>query len=377
MNERVYERAGDSWSLQTYTASTWAWSPLFGGKTYFVHPVTSLTRTCSQGASDAACMHQADPVRRTTETWEGITPPGMSSVALYVRSASGEGARLAPGHLDRRALFTYQVSYGQSTFAADDYRILVTETVDQAARPDEPGAQFEPRGRIRTVYDAYGLPVETDEWADADTKAITRRTFDTATGNLLSLTQPAQAAPGGSGARTTYGYDPQRLFVQATTDELGHMVSTTHDLATGALLERAGPNSVTLSNGTRVRERETWQIDGLGRTVAHAVSFDDPAGGYVLHTVQRTFYFDSELPTGSAPSSYVISAVASGSPATPRSTASDGSSPTSRPFPPAKRRSRATAMTATARWRPSPHRTRAWTTAPRSGLSMATTGWDG
>jgi RHS repeat-associated protein len=291
VTESVYERADGNWRLHTFTNNTWQWEPLFGGKTFFVHLDTSLTRTCDQDASDAACMSQTNPVRRTTETWKPRTPPGMSSVALYTRSATQEGSGLDPGHLDRRSQFDYQIRY-----APTDYRVLLRDTIRKAARQDVPGVEFEQRGHTRTIYDASGLPETTDVWADADTVATTRRTFDPATGNLLTLTKPAQAAPGGSGNRTTYDYDPQALFVHTTTDELGHKVFTTHDLATGALLERAGPNSVLLSDGTRVWERETWTIDGLGRTVAHAVSFDDPAGGYALHTVDRTSYFDSEQP---------------------------------------------------------------------------------
>lgn len=297
VNESVYERQGDHWRPHMFTANTWTWEPLFGGRTFFVHRGTSLTRTCQPDASEATCTAQTMDVRRSAETWEGVTPSGVPSVALYVPRVAEEGAGVTAGQLDRRTRFTYQVRYGQAPFAAQDYRILETDAVREAARRDIAEVQFEPRGHTRTTYDnANGLPVATDAWADASTVATTRRTFDPATGNLTSLTKAAQAAVGGSGKRTTYTYDPYALFARTTTNELGHYVTTIHDVATGALLDRKGPNSVVLRNRTRVWERETWQIDGLGRTVAHAVSFDDPTQGYVLHTVDKTSYFDSELP---------------------------------------------------------------------------------
>jgi RHS repeat-associated protein len=295
IKEHVYERRGTSWRPHTFTATTWEWEPLFGGRTYFVHPGSSLTRTCRAGASETACMQQTQDVRRTVETWEGVKPHGLTAVALYVRHAALEGSGIGRGNLDRRTLFkSYEIRYGQPPFAGQDYRVLLAETVKDARRGISL-FKFRSRGHTLTKYDANGFPVETHEWADPATEAVTKRTFDPATGNLRSLTKPEQAAPGGSGKQTTYRYDANALFVRTTTNELGHTVTTTHDVATGAVLERAGPNSV-MRDGMQVLERETWQIDGLARTVAHAVSFDDPASGYVLHTVDKTTYFDSELP---------------------------------------------------------------------------------
>src|SRR5688572_26831048 len=69
--------------------------------------------------------------------------------------------------------------------------------------------------QVDTRYDeATGLPTTTRKSLDADTIAVTTRSYDGATGNLLSVTQPTrQTAAGGSGASTRFEYDLYGLFV--------------------------------------------------------------------------------------------------------------------------------------------------------------------
>jgi RHS repeat-associated protein len=149
-------------------------------------------------------------------------------------------------------------------------------------------------GQKETEYGVVtGLPIKTRMWLDGDTEAVTTRAHDGDTGNLLRVTRPAQQpSAGGSGARTAFEYDSHELSVSRTTNELGHQVLKTYDVATGALLERQGPNFVTLPSDEILWERETWQIDGFGRVLSHAISLDDQYGGYVQRTVDRITYDD-------------------------------------------------------------------------------------
>jgi RHS repeat-associated protein len=289
VEERLYNGAGKARRLHKQTLNDWEREPLFQGRTYFVHLASALTRTCLPGVSEAACIAQTENVHRSQQTWEPRSC-GSAAEALYVRAIEREGIGVSAGDNDRRTLYDHLVRCGP------DYHVLVERALFQQARPGPGGIAFETRGETRTSYDTKGMPIRTAETQDVGVVATTERTFDPATGNLIELTKPEQAASGGSGKGTVYTYDARALFVDKTVNELGHEVFTKHDVATGSLLERRGPNAVTLPSGETVREGEAWRIDGLGRTVAYSKYFDDEAAGYVLQTVTKTGYFDAELP---------------------------------------------------------------------------------
>jgi YD repeat-containing protein len=294
VEERLYRREGDVRQLHRDTMNEWEWRPLFAGRTYAVTLRSTITRTtCMPDASETKCTSQTENVSRSEETWKPKNC-GSAGQALYVRAIRREGIGLTAGNQDRRTLYHHLIVCGG--VGQPDYRVLVDRTRFYAGEPGSGGSVFEQRGDTRVTYDDTGMAIQTDEWQDADTVATTKRTFDTKTGNLLRLTKPEQATTDGSGKGTVNTYDVQGLYVQKRVDELGHAVAMRHDVTTGSLLERRGPNAVTLASGKTVFERETWRVDGLGRTIAHAVSFDDRAAGYVLRKVTKTRYFDRTLP---------------------------------------------------------------------------------
>ena len=282
--ERLYLNDGGL-KLHRYTENTWRPKELFGGLAHFVPLESSVTRTCLPDASEAACAEQSENVVRSEHTWTP-RPCGTAADALYVHSGDLEGLGTAID--DRRTLQWHLVRCD-----ASDYRVLVERT-----RFDERTADgtFQTHGDTRTTYDDAGLPIRTDAWQDASTVATTKRTFDAATGNLLSVTKPEQAAAGGSGRSTTVTYDEHALFVAKSVNELGHVALTRYDTATGKLIDRRGPNTVSLPGGGKAWQRETWRYDGLGREIAHAVALDDDASGYTLDTVSKVVYLDSQLP---------------------------------------------------------------------------------
>ncbi len=308
VDERIYAAQGNGFALHSYTESTWQSLPLFDGQVTVVLPDTQLTRTCRAGIAEADCLVQNDNLLRRQFSWAPAAPSkapggildgpqaGVAQPEIYLQFAIQEGSGSSPGAVDRRASRSYQVRYGQPEFKAGDYRILTTGHVDAEVQNNGGQVLLVKRAEERTTYDASGLPVLTDVRVDDTTTARTERTYDPQTGNVLSLTKPVQGAGGGSTRKTAYTYDAQKLFVHDIVNELGHRTITSFDVATGALLERRGPNQITLSNNTVVLEREVWAIDGLGRVLEHAQSVDDPGQGYVLQTIQRTSYFDQELP---------------------------------------------------------------------------------
>jgi RHS repeat-associated protein len=293
VEERLYRREGDVRQLHRYRVNVWEWMLLFAGRTYAAELRSTITRTCSPDASESECTSQTEDVSRSEETWEPRNC-GLAPQALYVRRIRQEGTGLTAGDQDRRTLYDPVIACGG--IGQPDYRVLVERTRSYQAKPGSGGSVFDQRGDTQVTYDDTGMPIQTDELQDADTTAMTKRSFDSNTGNLLRVTKPDQAAAGGSGKGTVNTYNAEGLYIQKSVDELGHTVVMRHDVATGSLLERRGPNAVTLPSGKTVLERETWRIDGLGRTVAHAQSFDDRVKGYVLRTVTKTRYFDVALP---------------------------------------------------------------------------------
>jgi RHS repeat-associated protein len=293
VEEWLYGHEGSMPRLHRYTVNEWEWKPLFGGRTYAATLGSTSSTTCLANASDVECAAQAENVSRSQETWVA-RGCGSASQALYVRTSRLEGIGLTAGDHDRHTASDYEIVCGG--IGHPEYRVLLARTRFYEARPGSAGSVFDQRGDTRVTYDEHGMPVQTDEYLDANTVATTKRSFDTSTGNLLRVTKPEQAAAGGSGKSTANVYDAHRLYVRKRVDELGHAVVMRHDVATGSLLERRGPNAIELRSGKTVFERETWAIDGLGRTIARAQSFDDRVNGYRLRTVARTRYFDAALP---------------------------------------------------------------------------------
>jgi RHS repeat-associated protein len=301
--------------LETYqfVENRWNQLPLFSGEVVFTHLDTRLVRTCLPKSSELDCTLQSENVHRTKEVWTPQAPsqgrpvfvePGLvPPVKLYSRTQVQEGSGLTEGASDRRTTFDYQVRYGQTftpigspLFRLDDYRILPRGSTKEGARQSGEGIVFDLMGRERVEIDREtGRPIRTDKHIDATRITRTRQTFDPLTGNLLTEMKPRQAAANGVGKVTTYHYDPHGLFVATTTNELGQMVGTVYDVATGELVRRTGPNAKLVGSAV-VPEAETWTLDGVGRVISHAVSFDDEKNGYVSQELERTTYSDNELP---------------------------------------------------------------------------------
>lgn len=280
--------------LHEYQARTWTRHAIFKNNLYVSLPATHSTRICLPGASAAECMVQTANLHQVTESWEPYPSAGDARLYLHKTSRESTASILSLG--DRRTEYNYEVRYGQAPYSNDDYRILPTLTNYQTARQGREGPIFADTGRKEIIYDAAtGLPAITKEWQDAGTIATTERTFDPQTGNLITKTKPQQIATGGQGS--SYVYDAHKVTVAMVSNELDQKVYMTHDIATGELMERRGPNSIQQGSDF-LWEGERFTIDGFGRVVEYAVAVDDPISGqpYAYQPIAKTTYFDEVLP---------------------------------------------------------------------------------
>jgi RHS repeat-associated protein len=307
VEELVYEGT----FLHRIKTLTWATRPLFANAVKFTHQVTVVSRICDVRESEDNCRNRTERIHYRYEQWmpwqgSGCPAPGP---CLYLRTEVHEDSGIrdssaAVESTDSRIthVLAHEIRYGQSPYRADEYRIQVQEQEHLEGYVDNDAGVasvvYRRVGQVRTTYDqATGLPVKTERWVDANQPPATAlRTYDPATGNLLTTQKPNQV---GTDKVTRFGYDPHKLFVTDTTNELGHQVQSTYDVATGALLSQTGPNFVRLASVEPVivaYYQERWTVDGLGRLLEHAVSVDDPAQGYRLVPVTRMTYYDQELP---------------------------------------------------------------------------------
>jgi len=282
----VYADASDTDKPHTISRTTWKRRTLFGGTVHSFHAIDTSARTCAAGQSYAACETSGAHLYTATD-WqaiEGSAGAGVLYAAVSVtRSASG--AVLAAG--DRRGSTTHVVHYDET-----NYRLRTLNS----KREEYDGGVWSLTGGADYQHDADGKVVEvTSIWRDADTKVLSRNSYDMATGNLEWRIKPEQyEVVGDAGKKEFYFYDKSfKLFVEQTVNELKHVVETSYDLATGALTSTRGPNA---KQGKAEEVRFT--LDSQGRPIEKWVTIDggNNSQHYVDKLVQRITYYDFQLP---------------------------------------------------------------------------------
>src|SRR5690606_11442094 len=155
-------------------------------------------------------------------------------------------------------------------------------------------------GRTERTYDpSRRVVVESREAIDPARVAITRMTYDMATGLLLTSQSPGEVARGSAAVSRTV-YDPYRVTVRETINELGHRVRTEYDLGTRAVLRVQGPRFTCPAGAEacpeprRIYQVEEQRHDGLGRLRERWRAFDDGPGAYRLVQVEKRRYLDFE-----------------------------------------------------------------------------------
>jgi RHS repeat-associated protein len=282
-----------------FESATWTSAPLADGRATFLYRDTDVLRTCDLGASEAQCAVEAENVLTQHELW--MAYPGFAGPVLYEQTQSNSSQPDTGGGASTRiTIRTFQTRIGQTPYAAGDYRIL--QTGDELREtPTGPAL-----ARTNTIYDASGLPTDDYVYTTGTTSgaAHTIRTFDAQTGAVLTVKRPNAVVSGGLPASTDY--DANRLFVAKSSDELGHVITEQHDLGTGALIRREGPNKRTWSLKCAnppcavitALQPEEWSVDGYGRVTEHRVATDPPTGtnGYALAAIEKVAYDDAHVP---------------------------------------------------------------------------------
>jgi RHS repeat-associated protein len=172
-------------------------------------------------------------------------------------------------------------------YSQDRYEILPTDNRKYRAMSSA-WTDAELWGRSQTVYDGggLGLPQATRVWHDDAEYAETTRTFDLATGNVLTVTAP-------SGLVTTTTYDSSKLFPATVTPLLfgpnppNLTVAFTHDVHTGNVTRQEGP----AQPGKPTLPVVETTYDGEGRVTQLRRSFDWQTW-YVTDTAKTITYFD-------------------------------------------------------------------------------------
>jgi RHS repeat-associated protein len=286
-HEQVEHRVGEAWTTERTVEHAYENLPVLDGLVTATLPTRTIARV---GGAVKVARQVWTPFRA------GAGGPPLGYYLRHELEGLGED-----GSADaRRWSHLKQVRHGQAPYAADDYRLLTTEERLEAGTT---------LLSLRTLEldTASGLPLREKVYVSAfpvEVAAVTERTFHTPTGNLLSVKRPRQVAAGGT-LVTRYSYDAHQLHVASTVNELGHTVTETRDVATGALVRREGPNRRTypvpgcpLWNCTiTASEPEEWTIDGFGRVTEHRVAVDTTAhGGYALAAVEWTAHDDLSRP---------------------------------------------------------------------------------
>ncbi len=279
--------AHDGSEPSTMSETEWEQFTLFSGAVKTFHPSRTWQWTCSPGQTVTSCR-SSGAVLRTINTWSAR--PLTGEAVLYIRGTEWMLDQMTvKDATDWRRNTTFTIyndpenyrlrANNEHKFAYDE----VTETWTKGV------------ARTRHLFDALGkVETKTDVFLDETYYVRTQRGFDMTTGNLLWIQKPQQFKT--AGPKTTFTYDPRKLFVVTTTNEKGHVVYADHDRATGAVLSARGPNSKSCGSSCTKLEETRTTIDAFGRAIEGWVSIDDPVNGYVLSLVSRTTYDDLTSP---------------------------------------------------------------------------------
>ena len=129
-----------------------------------------------------------------------------------------------------------------------------------------------------------GNETKTSRWVTGTTYANSKASYDLATGNVLTTTDPKNNV-------TTYAYDAYNLFPTSITNPLGQATSYTYDYSSGK------PLTVTDVNANVW----TYTYDGLDRVLTE--SMPDPTTGTSV-TAKTYVYSDLSLPRSVTQTTY-------------------------------------------------------------------------
>ncbi len=271
-------------SIELYLTSQF--SGLFGGQTKSYHRTRTQRFTCGNEDTYLECLLR--PPLITKWQYSPITASGSSLDLAYQKSHQldvvGSGG-LKDGDKINQLLYILHsgpTQYLLRTTHDRKWEYVAGVHVTRAA------SYFE--------WSDDGLFLDREQVAISDTEwAVTARTYH-ATGVVEAETRPNQEAAG-SGIKTVYEYDPDRIFRAKTTRQqsvpgIDIVTERTVDYGTGQTLSERGPNRDT--SGTWAESRT--EIDGFGRAV-RTYTTDEGAGTYIVKWTGETIYDDAAIPS--------------------------------------------------------------------------------
>ncbi|WP_436497241.1 RHS repeat-associated core domain-containing protein [Actinokineospora sp. HUAS TT18] len=264
-----------------------------------VLPQTTTTYMCqgTQGQTASNCSWSND--RTVSETfWQSYSVDGEYVMELPSRTetrfTNGAGQTET-----RRGSVTQNVAWSPSAFNVAPATITnshvlggVTTTLGSTEYTYLDG-EFRRVHQI-TVHDATaGAPDRITRFAYHEGTGANRGLVRRSWSPRQSQNAGGDNAPG----YTEYGYDTAGVHVVRTTNPVGHVMTATVDLGTGATLSTEGPDYVC-ADGTPLctfdqaayRQRTVSKVDGLGRPV-ETTTYPASAGSAVV--VARASYNDS------------------------------------------------------------------------------------
>jgi RHS repeat-associated protein len=296
----VYRTTGDRDLDRPHSIEQTSWGvyELFGGAIRNFHPNDVKTWRCSAGQDRATCL-TSGALRVETTTWLAKAAEGDTGGLVLLHhpfevwrkqtDAIQEGDRLL-----RSQTFLYS--------GANFYRLRPDQEVtwERTAAGNELRAH---RDHIWTADPSARPGAFEERVGDLSDQAVSStelRYNELNLGLITGRKKPQQFHA--NGPRNVVTFDPYRVHPASTTNEKGHVVETDHDLGTGALLARRGPNSISCGSGCTEYEGTRTVIDGFGRPLEVYAMTENPADNTFREVlIQRFTYFDRNPAVDGAP----------------------------------------------------------------------------
>ncbi len=313
-------------SLASVTRNEFATSSLFDGLVKVVLPVKTETRICTYAQRQAsiapagqavagvdfparvfiaekACRDATDStvLKKTTETT--YTPYLLQN---------GKSAMLNVGSTLQRDSLRPDRDLFSSVLYRTDYPSSSTNKFVRVQGKAATTWSIPTQGvskivsKSETGFDSAGFPTESKAWFGPGPNDFVKTvgTFDPQTGNLKTSKRAEQVRKN-TALVSTYEYDAHKLFVTLSTNELGHFVTTTTDVGTGAVTRTQGPQAAWVpvnpsctgaACATVARfDEDQFVIDPFGRTIEHKATYNfgkSAADATNLMTLSTTQYDD-------------------------------------------------------------------------------------
>lgn len=237
-------------------------------------PLRVTTRRCAPGETAATCATSLHSMSSTTETWRPYQSGGNVLHHQHATTRSS-GSDVGATRISSRQYVVAPVNG------------VLRQELTESTEADEAALPALLSRQVRQ-FDAQMVPSATLDYADATRVSTTLHGFD-AVGNERWTIRPTEVELW-TFYQTWTQYDANRVYPSGTTNELGHTVTTVHDVATGSVSQSTGPNPddyTTIINDGLGRQLAVWRISEPGAVLRKIESseYNDVAGTLTNHRI--------------------------------------------------------------------------------------------